>query len=107
MDAIQQGVKKKMKKLAGVLSLAMLTACATRGTNFEMADVNSFQPGVTTIQEATAKLGKPHAVKYDKNGRQLVTWTYAHASLAGSGGKAARIVFDADGKMERIFAKVE
>lgn len=37
-----------MKKLMIVVAMLVLTACATRGQKFEMTDVESFQPGVTT-----------------------------------------------------------
>lgn len=97
-----------MKKLilASVLALT-LAACATKGTNFNMADVDAFQPGVTTLDDAVAKLGKPRGTKIGPNGEKSVTWIYAQASLAGSESRGTRILFDKDGKMIRVASKVE
>ena len=97
-----------MKKLvlATLLALAM-TACASRGTKFEIADVEQFQPGVTTYDEAVAKLGKPKAVNIAKDGSKSVTWIYAMATIGHVESRGTRILFDKDGKMIRVASKVE
>lgn len=92
---------------AAVLAASILAACASRGTNFEMADVDAFKPGVTTYEEVVSKLGKPKGQNFATDGSKTVTWIYAHASLAGSGAKGTKIAFDKDGKMVRIMSKVE
>lgn len=96
-----------MKKFLAIASLVMLASCATRGTKFEMADVEAMQPGVTTYEQAVEKLGKPRAVKIAPDGAKSVTWIYAQAGLAGSESRGTRILFDKDGKMIRVASKVE
>lgn len=97
-----------MKKLVIAAALALtLAACATRGTKFEMTDVEAFQPGVTTLDDAVAKLGKPKAVNVAKDGSKSVTWIYAMATVGHSESRGTRILFDKDGKMIRVASKVE
>jgi len=92
-----------MKKLIIVVAFFGLTACASHGTRFDMADVEAMQPGVTTYDEAIQKLGKPKAQNFAKDGSKTVTWIYATAI----GAKGTKIAFDKDGKMIRIMSKVE
>lgn len=96
-----------MKKLMIVAAIFALTACATRGQKFEMSDVESFQPGVTTYQEVVEKLGKPRSQNFTQDGGKSVTWVYARASLAGSESRGTRLLFDKDGKLVRVMSKVE
>lgn len=96
-----------MKKLMIVAAMFALTACATRGSKFEMTDVEAFQPGITTYEEARQKLGKPRAIKVAADGSKSVTWVYAHTSLAGAESRGTRILFDKDEKMIRVASKVE
>lgn len=92
-----------MKKLMIVAVMLTLTACASHGTRFDMADVEAMQPGVTTYDEAVQKLGKPKAQNFAQDGSKNVTWIYATAL----GAKGTKIAFDKDGKMVRIISKVE
>lgn len=96
-----------MRKLVAIASLVMLTACATRGTKFEMADVDAMQPGVTTKEEAIAKLGKPKAVSTKPDGTTVLQWMYIEASPLHGKGNHAVIIFDKDGKMVRLAHKSE
>ena len=98
-----------MKKVvfAAVFAIAM-SACATRGTKFEMADVDAFQPGVTTYDQAVEKLGKPKAINIAPDGSKSVLWVYVQvAALAGTESRGTRILFDKEGKMIRVASKVE
>ena len=90
-----------------LLAAALATGCATRGQNFDMADVNGFEPGVTTYEEVVQKLGKPKAQNFAQDGGKSATWVYARASIVGSESKATRLIFDKDGKLVRIASKVE
>lgn len=97
-----------MKTITTILLIAgLLSACATRGTNFDMADVNAFQPGVTTCDDAVAKLGKPKSQNYAQDGSKTMLWIFAQASIAGSSSKGTKIAFDKDCKMTRVMSKVE
>ena len=44
--------------LAGV---ALIVGCASVGQDFDMAEVDRLQPGVTTLEQAKEKLGKPQS----------------------------------------------
>ncbi|HJV26721.1 MAG TPA: hypothetical protein VJ673_13620 [Aromatoleum sp.] len=97
-----------MKLITTMLfAAALLTGCATRGTNFAMSDVEVMQPGVTTYSEAVARLGKPASVKYAEDGRKSVLWLYVQASLVGAEHRGVRVSFDKDDKMIRIVSKAE
>lgn len=96
-----------MKKLMIVVAIFALTACASHGTRFDMADVEAMQPGVTTYDEAVQKLGKPKAQNFAEDGSKSVTWVWAMAGLGVVKSRATRILFDKDGKMIRVASKVE
>ena len=51
-----------MKIIAALLFAVTLSACATHGTKFDSAKVDTFQPGITTVEEVTATLGKPYSM---------------------------------------------
>lgn len=95
-----------MRKALVSFAVILLTACATSGTKFEMSAVNTMQPGVTTYQEAVAKLGKPHGVSIAADGAKNVVWAWAQAGgFTGVQSRAVRILFDKDGKMIRVAGK--
>lgn len=87
-----------MKIIAVLLFAATLSACATHGTKFDSAKVDTFQPGITTVEEVTAALGKPYSTNdMGKNGK-LLQWIYT-----GMGGSShVGILFRPDGTMERV-----
>lgn len=76
----------------------IVTGCATHGTKFDSAKVDTFQPGITTVEEVTAALGKPYSTNdMGKNGK-LLQWIYT-----GMGGSShVGILFRPDGTMERV-----
>lgn len=88
-----------MKTIVALLFAATLAACATHGTKFDSAKVDTFQPGVTTINDATAALGKPYSTSDMGKSGKLLQWIYAGS--IGGGGHVA-ILFRPDGTMERI-----
>lgn len=97
-----------MKKLIVVIAMLMLTACATRGQKFEMSDVESFQPGVTTYDQVVEKLGKPRSQNFAQDGGKSATWIYARAGvLVGVESRGTRMLFDKEGKLVRVMSKVE
>lgn len=97
-----------MKKLMIVAAIFALTGCATRGQKFEMSDVESFQPGITTYEEVVEKLGKPRSQNFAQDGGKSATWVYARAGvLVGVESRGTRMLFDKDGKLVRVMSKVE
>jgi len=96
-----------MKKILVILAALTLAACVTRGTKFDMADVDAMKPGVTTIEDATAKLGKPRAVSTKPDGTKLLQWQYVEAAPLHARGGHVAVVFDKEGKMVRLAHKYE
>lgn len=87
-----------MKIIAALLFAVTLSACATHGTKFDSTKVDTFQPGVTTIEDATAALGKPMSVSDMGKSGKLLQWIYS-----GVGGSShVGILFRPDGTMERV-----
>ena len=92
---------------AAMFAALLLTACVTKGTKFDMADVEAFQPGVTTYDEVVEKLGKPKSQNFAADGSKNVTWIWVQVVPGASQSRATRIAFDKDGKMVRVMSKVE
>ena len=87
-----------------VLSLA-ISGCVymQHGSRFDADKIKSFQPGITSEQDAIAALGKPMAWSENPDGSQLLQWQYVYGTAIGVGGGAhAAILFGADGKMIRV-----
>jgi hypothetical protein len=92
-------------KVLFATAVLLLAACASSGTKFNAADIDAMQPGVTTEQEAIAKIGKPTATSYGANGSKMLVWNWFETSpLKGSSG-AVSVLFDKDGKFVRILSK--
>lgn len=72
------------KAILVVFFAATLNGCVSVGTKIDPTVVASFQPGVTTVAEAEAKLGKPNSVTTDSVGETYVTYVYAHAQSSAS-----------------------
>lgn len=97
-----------MKKyLCAAIVIAALAGCATKGTKFDMAQVDAFQPGVTTIEDAKAALGKPFRILEDESGNRTISWVWVQSTMGNLSGKGARIVFDKNGKMVRVEKRQE
>jgi hypothetical protein len=93
-----------MKIVIVVLAVVLgLTACAQRGTRFDVDKVSELQPGISTDQDAIAKLGPPMAVSNAASGNKLLQWQYVYGTaLATGGGAHVAILFGQDGKMIRV-----
>ena len=103
--AAQIGETKNMNiKRIAVLSLASLalTACMTIGHKFDPSALDTMRPGVTTIQDAEAALGKPQSTSAAANGGTLLQWMYTQGSVVGGSSAHVAVLFDKDGKMVRV-----
>lgn len=96
------------------MRLAVLTAvvllvsgCASVGTNFDPAAVQSLQPGMTEAQVIQV-LGSPNSRTRLADGSEMLGWTYGHAVAFGSAsGKAAILRFGPDGRYVGIMSSTE
>ncbi|RLM02496.1 hypothetical protein BIY31_23545 [Gibbsiella quercinecans] len=63
--------------------------------------------GVTTTQDAEAILGKPVSQSTAPNNGTLMQWIYSQGTLIGGSGAHIAILFDKDGKMERVIQRTQ
>lgn len=87
--------------------LALIAGCASVGQDFDMTEVDRLQPGVTTLEQAKERLGKPHTITNSADGRYGVTWIRSQAVIGSVSSKGVSILFDKDGKMIRIVTRTE
>lgn len=90
-----------MKKFLAAL-VVVLAGCAHVGNKFDLDKADTFQAGVTTLEQAKEQLGEPSAVSTDAEGNQLVRWKYVTASPVGASGARIDIVFNKAGTMVRV-----
>lgn len=94
--------------LVSVLTLVLgLAGCVSTGHDFNMADVGSLTPGVSTLDDAVAKFGKPTSVTFGPHGGQIDDWTYSYAAMGGAGGKSVALLFDKDKRFVQVMYKTE
>lgn len=94
---------KKLMIAAIILSLSIgYASAATLGTEFEIERADTFEQGVTTLDQAKEQLGTPMSVSTDAEGNQTLWWKYVKVNLFGKDVRKLAIVFDKDGKMHRI-----
>jgi outer membrane protein assembly factor BamE (lipoprotein component of BamABCDE complex) len=67
-----------------VLAATLLAGCMTVGTKVDPAAVQQFKPGVTTLSDATAKLGQPNQTTQMPDGSTLLVYAYSHSQASGS-----------------------
>jgi cell division septation protein DedD len=72
------------KEVIAVAATLLIAGCVSTGTKVDPTVVASFQPGVTTLAEAEAKLGQPNNVTTESDGGTTVTYVYSHAQASGS-----------------------
>lgn len=65
------------------LSIA-LAGCVTTGTKVDPSVVSTFRPGVTTLQDAEAKLGQPNQVSTSSDGDTIVIYSFAQGGASGT-----------------------
>jgi hypothetical protein len=87
-----------MRLIALIFSAALMAGCASSGRDFSMAEVDALQPGVSTFQDATSKLGKPRLMRKNTDGSYTAGWSYAEkAMLSDAKAKVVTVLFDREG----------
>jgi hypothetical protein len=66
------------------LAVASLAGCVSVGTKVDPNVVNTFQPGVTTIAAAEAKLGQPNQTTHNSDGGTIVQYVYIKSHASGA-----------------------
>jgi hypothetical protein len=74
-----------MQKITALVLLALCTAgCVTTGTKANPNAIASFQPGVTTLDQAEARLGQPYSVSRTADASTIVAYNFANDQAGGS-----------------------
>lgn len=71
------------------------------GKSFDVDKVDQLQPGISTVIDATALLGKPQAEAVISNNTKLLQWI----EIVGYTSSHVSILFDANGRMIRVQQK--
>ena len=90
-----------------VVAALALGGCAFFAKPKGMAAVDGFQPGVTTIKQAMAVLGRPQSVATQANGASVLGWLHTTPSPLGAANQGVTILFAADGRMVRVLQRYE
>jgi hypothetical protein len=90
-----------------IASVALIAGCASVGPDFDMGEVDRLQPGVTTIEQAKEKLGKPGSITNTANGEVGLFWSRSQVVMGAGKWKSVAILFDKDGKMIRVVSRNE
>ena len=94
-----------MKHISVIFGFLLLVAGCSyqQGSRFDAKAVGQLQPGVSTEQDAIAKLGSPAATINNADGTQLLQWQYVYGTATSAGGNAhAAILFGPDRKMIKV-----
>jgi hypothetical protein len=80
-----------------------IAACATRGVEIRPEQLEAFKPGVTTMAEVTAQLGRPTNTTSASDGTHSIMYVFAHVGFAGMNTRSSAVMltFDADNKLLR------
>jgi YD repeat-containing protein len=72
------------KEVLAVAAAVLLGGCVSVGTKIDPNVVATFQPGVTTLQDAESKLGTPNSTTTASDGGTTIMYIYSHAQASGS-----------------------
>ena len=71
-------------RYALVLVVALLAGCMNVGTDVKPSQLSALKPGVTTLAQAEAQLGKPNTVTHNADGTITIQYSYIHATPSAS-----------------------
>jgi hypothetical protein len=103
-------MRKQLKAATAVLCLTFATSACGRqiGTKFDGASVRSLTPGVSTLQDAGARLGwPPSRTLVLLGGRKLARWVYLKDTEHGTESARVDILFGSDDRMIKVVQQRE
>lgn len=83
-----------------LIATALVAGCATSTTLVERAA--TLQPGVSTTNDAIAKLGSPNSRSAAGNGAVLLQWMESKSLYVSASAAHVAILFDSNGRMIRV-----
>lgn len=105
-----------LERLVILISILMLSGCATVGKPIEQDKLASIKEGQTTKQEVINLLGKPYMITLGSDGKEIMTYQYVKSQIRAStmvpivglfvGGADTKqqifqVLIDKDGKVEK------
>jgi hypothetical protein len=89
------------------VAAVLLSGCATIGTNYDPAIIDSFEPGMSKAQIIT-QLGRPMTVASLPDGRQQLMWVYSRGTMFGTArGQSVMLMFDKQGSYIGVVSQAE
>lgn len=98
-------MRKPLKTAIAVLCLGVAASACGRqiGTKFDGASVRALTPGVSTLQDAVARLGLPPSrTRGLLSGRTVARWVYLKDTAHGTESARVDILFGPDDRMIKI-----
>ena len=92
---------------ATLVVLSLTTGCAWFSKPTGMNAADRFIPGVTTLKQATAVLGRPQSLSNSANGQLIVGWLHQETTTTGVAPRGITLLFDRDGRMLQVIHKYE
>lgn len=98
------GKAKRMAVATAALGLALAAcACAREiGKKFDGSSARSLTPGVSTLEDAIARLGPPLRRQGLLGGGKIARWIYLKDTKRGTESARLDVLFGSDGRMIRI-----
>lgn len=88
-----------MRKIAVILALVSITACATVGKNIADEQLSEFKPGISTEVDVVEKLGKPSSRTRLGDGSVMISYSFVTMQFGAYNGRIVSVRFSPDGKM--------
>lgn len=84
-----------------------LGGCAFFSKPVGIAAADRFQPGITTVKQAAAVLGRPQSIDSRSNGNIVLSWLHKLPQGTVPATQGVTIEFAANGKMVQILSRYE
>ncbi len=73
-----------MRILIIVAAVLLLAGCMNVGTDIKPSQLSALKPGVSTLAQVEAQLGKPNTVTHNADGTTTIQYSYIHATPSAS-----------------------
>lgn len=68
-----------MRPIVTAIVMLLLAGCVSSGTKVEIAQLDQFTPGVTTLQQVIDRFGPPNATAQIAGGGQVIVYGHTEA----------------------------
>ncbi|KPU61278.1 smpA / OmlA family protein [Pseudomonas fluorescens] len=97
-------MSKVAKFFLALVSVCLMTACASSGTKIDQSQVNQIVTGTTTKNQMIDTFGSPLSQTFNSDGKLVMTWFYVFVGPFGTGMKQQNltVLFDQSEKVEKF-----